>query len=135
MVPITQKTATRSFGADFSNLAVFSYTDINREGDYTERFKRITGIADVVIIDEAHHFRNQGRKGDKDTGEKRSRYYKLMDILHKENPNKMLYMLTATPINNKLSDLRHMIDLFTNENEAHFSKSQEYIIIELILIN
>ena len=121
--PLLRKLLPDLFGADFSNLAVFSHTDINREGDYTERFKRITGIADVVIIDEAHHFRNQGRKGNKDTGEKRSRYYKLMDILHKENPNKMLYMLTATPINNKLSDLRHMIDLFTNENEAHFSKT------------
>ena len=111
------------FGSDFSNLAVFSHTDFNREGDFPDRFKRISEIADVVIVDEAHHFRNQGRQGDTETGEKRSRYYKFMDLLHQGNPNKKLFMLTATPINNKLTDLRHMIELFTNGDEAHFSRT------------
>lgn len=111
------------FGTDFSNLAVFSHTDLNREGDYPERFKRIAEVADVVIVDEAHHFRNKGRPGDPETEEKRSRYYKFMDLLHEGNPNKKLFMLTATPINNKLTDLRHMIELFTNGDEAHFSRT------------
>jgi hypothetical protein len=111
------------FGTDFSNLAVFSHTDLNREGDYPERFKRIAEIADVVIVDEAHHFRNQGRQGNLETGEKRSRYYKFMDLLHEGNPNKKLFMLTATPINNKLTALRHMIELFTHLDEAHFSRT------------
>ena len=52
--------------ADFSNLAVFSHTDLGRKGDFPERFRRIAELADVVIIDEAHHFRNPGRKGDAD---------------------------------------------------------------------
>jgi len=111
------------FGTDFSNLAVFSHTDLNREGIYPERFKRIAEIADVIIVDEAHHFRNQGRQGDSETGENRSRYYKFMDLIHEGNPNKTIFMLTATPINNKLTDLRHMIDLFTNGDEAHFSRT------------
>ena len=50
-------------GADFSNLAVFSHTDLNRKGDFPERFRRIAELADVVIIDEAHHFRNPGKPG------------------------------------------------------------------------
>ena len=111
------------FGTDFSNLAVFSHTDLNREGDYPERFKRISEIADVVIIDEAHYFRNQGYLGDSESGKKRSRYYKFMDLLHEGNPNKKLFMLTATPINNKFTDLRHMIELFTNGDEEHFSRT------------
>lgn len=111
------------FGTDFSNLAVFSHTDLQREGDYPERFKRIAEIADVVIVDEAHHFRNQGTQGDLETGEKRSRYYKFMDLLHQGNPNKTLFMLTATPINNRLTDLRHMIELFSGKDEAHFSRT------------
>ena len=49
-------------GADFSNLAVFSHTDLNRKGNFPERFKRIAELADVVIIDEAHHFRNPGKR-------------------------------------------------------------------------
>ncbi|MDA7723768.1 helicase-related protein [Pseudomonadales bacterium] len=111
------------FGTDFSNLAVFSHTDLQREGDYPDRFKRIAEIADVVIVDEAHHFRNQGTQGDPEAGEKRSRYYKFMDLLHQGNPNKTLFMLTATPINNRLTDLRHMIELFTGKEEAHFSRT------------
>ena len=51
-------------GADFSNLAVFSHTDLNRKGDFPERFRRIAELADVVVIDEAHHFRNPGRQGE-----------------------------------------------------------------------
>ena len=50
-------------GADFSNLAVFSHTDLGRKGDFPERFRRIAELADVVVIDEAHHFRNPGRRG------------------------------------------------------------------------
>lgn len=111
------------FGKDFSNLAVFSHTDFNREGEWPERFKRIADIADIIIVDEAHHFRNQGRQGDLEIGKKRSRYYKFMDLIHEGNPNKKLFMLTATPINNKLTDLRHMIELFTNRDEAHFSRT------------
>lgn len=121
--PILKKLLPDLFGTDFSNLAVFSHTDFNREGDYPDRFNRVAEIADIVIVDEAHHFRNQGRRGDLETGEKRSRYFKFMDLLHKKNSNKKVFMLTATPINNKLTDLRHMIDLFTNEDEAHFSRT------------
>ena len=66
---------------DFSNLAIFSHTDLNREGGFPERFKRISEIADAVVIDEGHHFRNQGQLGDPETGEKRSRYYKMFDLM------------------------------------------------------
>lgn len=66
-------------GADFSNLAVFSHTDLSRTGDFPSRFKRIAELADAVIIDEAHHFRNTGRPG---TDEREpSRYYRLYDLL------------------------------------------------------
>ena len=36
-------------GADFSNLAVFSHTDLGRRGDFPERFRRIAELADVVV--------------------------------------------------------------------------------------
>jgi superfamily II DNA/RNA helicase len=109
-----------SGGADFSNLAVFSHTDLNRKGDFPNRFKRIAELADVVIIDEAHHFRNPGRKGNGEV--EPSRYYKLFDILDNSVRPKTLYMLTATPINNRLTDFRHMIELFTRMNEAYFGR-------------
>ena len=55
-------------GADFSNLTVFSHTDLNRGGDFPERFERIAELADAVIVDEAHHFRNRGGRGDSEDG-------------------------------------------------------------------
>lgn len=109
--------------ADFSNLAVFSHTDIGRKGDFPERFRRIAELADVVIIDEAHHFRNPGRKGAEDDGVEPSRYYRLYDLLDNTARPKAVFMLTATPINNRLSDFRHMTELFTRRKEDYFGRT------------
>lgn len=110
-------------GADFSNLAVFSHTDLGRGGDFPERFRRIAELADVVIIDEAHHFRNPGRRGGEDDGVDPSRYYRLYDLLDNAERPKTLFMLTATPINNRLSDFRHMAELFTRRDETYFART------------
>ena len=110
-------------GADFSNLAVFSHTDLGRKGDYPERLKRIAELADIVIIDEAHHFRNPGRRGDPDKDIEPSRYYRLFELLDNVERTKTVFMLTATPINNRLSDFRHMIELFTRGNEDYFART------------
>jgi superfamily II DNA or RNA helicase len=109
--------------ADFSNLAVFSHTDLGRKGDFPERFRRIAELADVVIIDEAHHFRNPGRRGDPAEGTEPSRYYQLYDLLDNAERPKTLFMLTATPINNRLSDFRHMAELFTRRDERYFART------------
>ena len=110
-------------GADFSNLAVFSHTDLGRKGDFPERFRRIAELADVVVIDEAHHFRNPGRLGDPDREIEPSRYYRLFDLLDNAERPKTVFMLTATPINNLLSDFRHMTELFTRRDEAYFART------------
>jgi len=109
--------------ADFSNLAVFSHTDLGRTGDFPERFRRIAELADVVIIDEAHHFRNPGRQGNEDEEVEPSRYYQLYEMLDHSKRPKTLFMLTATPINNRLSDFRHMAELFTRRDEAFFART------------
>ena len=110
-------------GADFSNLAVFSHTDLGRKGGFPERFQRIAELADVVVIDEAHHFRNPGRRGDPDSGIEPSRYYRLFELLDNTERPKTVFMLTATPINNRLSDFRHMTELFTRRDEAYFART------------
>jgi len=111
---------------DFSNLVVFNHTDLNREGEFQERFEKMREMADVVIIDEAHHFRNPGTRGDPDKvadsmikgseGSKPSRYWKLYQI----TAGKTLFMLTATPVNNSLLDFKHMIELFSRRQADYF---------------
>ena len=108
-------------GADFSNLAVFSHTDLSRTGDFPDRFRRIADLADVVIVDEAHHFRNPGRRGR--DGVAPSRYYRLYDLLEDTVRRKTTFLLTATPINNRLSDFRHMTELFSRRDEAYFART------------
>ena len=108
--------------ADFSNLTVLNHTDLGRKGDFPDRFRRIAELADAVIIDEAHHFRNPGRLGDHD-GREPSRYRQLYDLLDPGLRQKQLFLLTATPINNRIGDFRHMAELFTRRDEAYFART------------
>ena len=72
--------------------------------------------ADVVIIDEAHHFRNTGIRGELNE-ERQSRYWEMFDICDK----KQVFLLTATPINNRLTDFQHMTELFSRGQTNFFS--------------
>jgi len=84
------------------------HTDFGREGLISDReleyFRQRT---EVIIIDEAHHFRNPNT----------NRGNVLMDLA----AGKELYMLTATPINNKLDDLYHLINYIAQSNQEHFA--------------
>jgi len=105
----------------FSNLIIFNHTDLNRGGDFPVDLQRVKEFADVIIIDEAHHFRNPGVKG---IGKKRpSRYRMLYDLIDGPNRPKQMFMLTATPVNNRLSDFRHMMELFTRQDDGYFSST------------
>jgi len=95
---------------DYSNLAVYNHTDLLRGGEYLEKFHRLKEMADVILIDEGHHFRNPGVKG-------KTNYWKLYDVCE----GKQVIFLTATPINNSLRDLQHMIELFSRNLPDYFS--------------
>ncbi len=99
----------------FSNLEIFNITDLLRGGTFPEDLQSVRERADVILIDEAHHFRNTGTKGE-DESERLSRYWQMFDITQ----DKKVFMLTATPINNRLTDLQHMIELFTHRQRDYF---------------
>jgi superfamily II DNA/RNA helicase len=98
----------------FTNLLILNHTDLMRGGDFPEQLEKLKQNADAVVIDEAHHFRNTGIRGEE--GEFKSRYWKLSDIL----AGKEVYLLTATPVNNRLTDLQHLIELFTQRQTDYF---------------
>jgi superfamily II DNA/RNA helicase len=99
----------------YSRLKVYSHTDLQRD-KLQDELEQVRQQAHVVIIDEAHHFRNTGTKGT-ENGRVRSRYWRLHDILE----GKQVYHLTATPINNSLLDFQHMIELFSRNQADYFA--------------
>jgi hypothetical protein len=103
----------------FSNLRIFNHTDLMRSGDFPEEIGRMKEQADVLIVDEAHHFRNRGLHNT-DEGEIRSRYWKLYDLAQA----KTVFLLTATPVNNHLTDFQHLIEIFSRiENPGAFAST------------
>jgi hypothetical protein len=82
--------------------------------------------ADVVLIDEAHHFRNPGYAGtgrgglQAASGRAPSRYHRLDELIDGATAPKQVFLLTATPVNNRLLDLQHMIELFSRRRADHF---------------
>ncbi|WP_049909270.1 helicase-related protein [Halorubrum saccharovorum] len=87
---------------------------------------------DVVLIDEAHRFRNHGKwrpNPDHDDDYKGTRRHANLRQLR----GKTMIMLTATPINNSATDLENLISLFTSSEELRnkasldFSAFEEYI--------
>ena len=99
----------------YSRLEIFNHTDLLRKDPYPEYFEAVRERADVIVMDEAHHFRNTGIKGESED-ERKSRYWTLFDIAE----GKTIYMLTATPVNNNIRDLQHMIELFSRQQNDYF---------------
>jgi superfamily II DNA or RNA helicase/HKD family nuclease len=96
----------------FVNFVLYNHTDLQRKGNWPRDMELTLRDADVVLIDEAHHFRNPGIKGE---GEKEeSRYRVLQKYLQLGDRPKQLFLLTATPVNNSIHDFRHMIELAGN---------------------
>jgi superfamily II DNA or RNA helicase len=90
-----------------NNFGIYNHTDLLRESqDYPKHMNEVAEKADVVIIDEAHHFRNQATRS----------YRKLFEMLE----GKQVFLLTATPINNSSLDLQHLIELFSRRKPDHF---------------
>jgi SNF2 family DNA or RNA helicase len=89
-------------------LRIERHTSFSREGLIDNEWLRYYHKrTDVVIVDEAHHFRNPLTNRGK----------LFMDL----TGGKKLYMLTATPINNSLDDLYHLINYVAQGKKDHFA--------------
>ena len=93
----------------FYPFKIINHTDLLLEKNQN-LMNQIAQQAEIVIIDEAHHFRNRAS----------NRYRKLFEMMN-EGPTKQMFMLTATPINNSFLDLQHLIELFTHRQEDYFA--------------
>ena len=110
------------FVRDRFAYTVLSHTDLSRESGYTGDvdLENINwGNYDLVVIDESHNFRNDtSGYEDKQGKYHRSRYERLMEDIIQEGIRTKVLLLSATPVNNTLKDLRNQIYFITGSDES-----------------
>lgn len=105
------------FLRDKFNYTVLCHTDLSRDAGYSDAINIANlnwGNFDLVVIDEAHNFRND-TPSRYENGQliRKSRYSKLMQDVIQTGVNTKVLMLSATPVNNDLKDLRNLIYFIT----------------------
>ncbi len=94
--------------SDRFNYDVLNHTDLTRVRGMSGEINLATlnwGNYDLIVIDESHNFRNNpARKNDSLT-----RYSKLMNEIIKAGVKTKVLMLSATPVNNRMNDLKNQV--------------------------
>jgi len=107
---LIRKYISSARGVFGSQVVVYNHTDLLRgttsDRDFVAELQEVKDHSDVIIVDEGHNFRNIGSK----------RSEKLYELTE----GKLVFFLTATPINNSLFDLLHLIEFFSRRNDARF---------------
>jgi len=102
---------------------VLNHTDLSREQGKSGDIDLSTinwGNYDLIVIDESHNFRNNSRGKKDEDGNiiRKSRYERLMSEIINAGINTKVLLLSATPVNNNLKDLRNQIHIITGGNDA-----------------
>ena len=105
---------------DRFSFNVQAHTDLGLDKFETHNW----GNYDLVVIDESHNFRNNAPGKRITNGERKlSRYEYLMKKILQEGVNTRVLLLSATPVNTNLRDLRNQIYLITQNNDQAFVES------------
>jgi len=116
------------FLRDRFGYTVLSHTDLSRESGKVDDIDLATinwGNFDLVVIDESHNFRNniKGKQDEEGNIIRKSRYERLMEDIIKSGVKTKVLLLSATPVNNDLKDLRNQIYFVTEGRDSAFSQS------------
>lgn len=116
------------FLRDRFGYTVLSHTDLSRESGKVDGIDLATinwGNFDLVVIDESHNFRNniKGKQDEEGNIIRKSRYERLMEDIIKSGVKTKVLLLSATPVNNDLKDLRNQIYFLTEGRDSAFSQS------------
>ncbi|SIO89476.1 helicase-related protein [Nocardiopsis sp. JB363] len=93
---------------------VLNHTDLSRTHGFSGDIDLANinwGNYDLVVIDESHNFRNNPQVKDRKT-----RYSRLMDEVFRAGVKTKVLMLSATPVNTRLADLKNQV-LFVTEGD------------------
>lgn len=97
--------------ADRFNYDVLNHTDLTRLQGRSGEINLETlnwGNYDLVVIDESHNFRNSSS-----AKEGLTRYSRLMDEIIRSGVKTKVLMLSATPVNNRMNDLKNQVAFIT----------------------
>ena len=99
------------FAADRFNYDVLNHTDLSRKSGRSGEINLETlnwGNYDLVVIDESHNFRNNPQRKTNVT-----RYARLMRDIIKAGVKTRVLMLSATPVNSRMNDLKNQVAFIT----------------------
>lgn len=99
--------------ADRLRYDILFHSDLSRDKGLSNGLdlERVNwGNYDLIVIDESHNFRNGGRF-DNDDDFKENRYARLMNKVIRSGVKTKVLMLSATPVNNRFSDLKNQLQL------------------------
>ena len=108
-----------SLGTDRLHYDVLNHTDLSRDAGLSGDIDLSHvnwGNYDLVVIDESHNFRNKSTHKDRET-----RYDRLMQWVIRSGVKTRVLMLSATPVNNRLADLKNQIAFVTEGVDTAFA--------------
>jgi hypothetical protein len=100
---------------DRMNFDVLNHTDLTRESGFSGDINLETvnwGNYDLVVIDESHNFRNNDPRRETIT-----RYHRLMNDIIQSGVKTKVLMLSATPVNTRMNDIKNQIAFITEQND------------------
>ncbi|MBI9112742.1 helicase-related protein [Maridesulfovibrio ferrireducens] len=103
------------FASDRFNYDVLNHTDLSRISGLSGEINLATlnwGNYDLVVIDESHNFRNNPPKKGSVT-----RYSRLMSDIVRAGVKTKVLMLSATPVNNRMTDLKNQVAFITEGDD------------------
>jgi len=103
--------------ADRFNYDVLNHTDLSRDKGKSGEINLETinwGNYDLLVIDESHNFRNSGTKKNDGT----TRYQRLMDQVIRSGVKTKVLMLSATPVNSRMNDLKNQVAFITEGQDT-----------------
>ena len=127
LYPAYNNLRNNPFLEDRFSYTLLSHTDLSRDTGFTggiDLAKFNWGHFDIVVIDESHNFRNESKpRRDDEDNIRHSRYSRLLEEVIQSGPRTKVLMLSATPVNTSLIDLRNQIYLMTEKREDVFREN------------
>ena len=128
LYPIHFRRRRNPLKADRFRYNVLAHTDLSRDSGVSNGIdlaQHEWDGYDLIVIDESHNFRNRSTNTLDQDGKlvRKSRYNKLLEDVIQSGGKTQVLMLSATPVNNRLTDLANQICLITEDRDDAFRKT------------